>query len=73
MKRPRFFDGELLTAKDLQVEQDYQIEKRRLHNRMLHGLGVVSELAVSVDDGPSVAVCVSPGFALDASGNAWNR
>jgi|ERR1700736_6057669 hypothetical protein len=66
--RPRFFDGQLLTAKDLQAEQDYQRERRWLHNRMLHGVGVVDGLDVAVDDGSGTAVVVSPGFALDSHG-----
>ena len=69
MERLRFFEGQLLSAKDFQAEQDYQIEKRRLHNRMLHGVGVVNGLAVSVDDGTGTVVLISPGFALDCSGS----
>src|SRR5438132_14288438 len=69
MERVRFFDGQFLTAKDFQAEQDYHIEKRRFHNRMLHGVGVVDGLAVSVDEGPGAVVLVSPGFALDRYGN----
>jgi hypothetical protein len=69
MQRLRFFDGQLLTAKDFQTEQTYQIEKRRLHNRMLHGVGIVHGLAVSVEDGPRAAVVVSPGLAIDRIGN----
>src|SRR5882724_1243746 len=68
MERPRFFDGQLLTAKDLRAEQQYHMEKRQLHNRMLHGVGVVAGLAVSVDDGSGTGVLVSPGFALDRLG-----
>jgi hypothetical protein len=69
MQRLRFFDGQFLTAKDFQAEQQYHIEKRRLHNRMLHGFGVVDGLAVSVEDGPGTAVLVSPGLAIDRIGN----
>src|SRR5437588_12500621 len=69
MQRLRFFDGQLLTANDLQAEQSYHIEKRRLHNRRLHGVGVVDGLTVSVDDGAGTVVIVSPGFALDNHGN----
>jgi hypothetical protein len=39
----------LLTADDLQREQDYHRDKARLHNRFLHGWGVVAGLTVSVD------------------------
>jgi hypothetical protein len=69
MKRLRFFDGQLLTAQDFQAEQEYQLEKRRLHNRLLHGIGVVSGLVVSIDDGSGTSVLVSPGLALDGHGN----
>src|ERR1700682_1496595 len=67
MERLRYFDGQMLTAKDFQAEQDYQIEKRRLHNRRLHGVGVVDGLAVSVN-APGTVVLVSPGLALDCYG-----
>jgi hypothetical protein len=69
MTRVQFFEGQLLTASDLEAEQTYQMEKRRLHNRMLHGVGVVDGLAVSVEDLPSAAAIVSPGLALDCYGN----
>ena len=69
MERVRFFDGQLLTATDFEAEQRYHLEKRRLHNRMLHRFGVVDGLGVSVPDGAEAAVIVSPGFALDRRGN----
>jgi len=46
-ERPRFYDGRLLTAADLEDEQDYFREKIRLHNRLSHGWGVVTGLKVS--------------------------
>jgi hypothetical protein len=63
MERVRFFDGQLLTAADFEAEQKYHLEKRRLHNRMLHGFGVVDGLRVSVAGGTDATVVVSPGFA----------
>jgi hypothetical protein len=65
-ERPRFFSGKLLTAEDLQGEQDYHRNKARLHNRFLHGWGVVDGLSASINSGEIV---VSPGFALDCEGN----
>jgi hypothetical protein len=65
-ERPRFFAGKLLTAEDLDREQRYHMEKRRLLNRMLQGTGVVSGLEVVPHDAD--AVTVGPGFALDALG-----
>ncbi len=44
------------------------MEKRRLHNRMLHGVGVADGLAVSMD-GSGTAALISPGLALDPRGN----
>jgi len=66
LERPHFFTGKLLTAEDLQREQEYHRHKARLHNRFLHGSGVVSGLRVSLDRG---AVVVAPGLALDCAGN----
>jgi hypothetical protein len=66
-ERPRFFAGTLFTADDLQTEQDYFRGKLRLHNRFMHGWGIVTGLGVSVDQGTTVVV--SPGLALDCAGN----
>ncbi|HEV7684273.1 MAG TPA: hypothetical protein VGO68_19325 [Pyrinomonadaceae bacterium] len=65
-RRPHFFNGRLLTAADLDLEQQYHREKSKLHNRSLHGFGIVSGLKVSVDAGQIV---VEPGIALDCEGN----
>lgn len=71
LKRPNFYDGKLLTANDLRAEQEYQREKQWLHNRMLHGYGVVVGLEVGVQENAdgSTQVIVSPGYALDG----WGR
>jgi hypothetical protein len=66
LERPHFFDGRLLTAEDLRREQEYHRDRSRLHNRFVHGWGVVSGLRVSLDRGE---VVVSPGVALDCAGN----
>ena len=65
-ERPRYVAGKLLTADDLELEQRYHIERRRLLNRMLHGAGVVSGLTVVGGTGGTVTV--EPGFALDPQG-----
>lgn len=65
-RRPHFFTGKLLTVADLDLEQQYHREKAKLHNRSLHGFGIVSGLKVSVDAGQIV---VEPGLALDCDGN----
>jgi hypothetical protein len=39
--RLKYFYGQMLSAQDFQTEQDFFREKLRLHNRCLHGYGVV--------------------------------
>ena len=48
MQRPRYFDGQLLTQAELTCDQAYVMAKNRLHNRYLHGWGVVCGLRVLV-------------------------
>ncbi|MEP6741462.1 MAG: hypothetical protein ABJB61_03110 [bacterium] len=64
--RLRFFNGRLLTAHDFKLEQDYFRGKQKLHNRALHGFGIVSGLKVTVQSGKIV---VTAGLALDCEGN----
>lgn len=66
--RPRFFAGQLLTDTELTALSAYTIEKNRLHNRYLHGAGVVCGMAVECD-GCGPGVIVQPGYALDQLGN----
>jgi hypothetical protein len=65
-ERINFFHGRLLTEKDFTTEQQYFIQKQRNHNRYLHGWGVVSRLAVTVQ---GTTVVVDPGVAIDGEGN----
>jgi hypothetical protein len=65
-ERPRYFEGQLLTAEDLRDEQDYWVRKHRLQNLALHGSGVVCGLAVTPQG--RGAVTVAPGIAIDGLG-----
>ena len=65
-KRLRYFTGQMLTTENFQLEQQYFREKSKLHNRSLHGFGIVSGLKVTTNAGQIV---VEPGFALDCEGN----
>ena len=65
-ERLRFFAGRLLTAADFSFEQEYFRGKLKLHNRALHGFGIVSGLNVTVQSGK---VIVTAGLALDCEGN----
>lgn len=74
IQRPRFFNGQLLTDVDLKTGLDYVIEKNKLHNRYLHGWGVVCGLKVKCypccqGHGSSGKVVVEPGYAIDCCGN----
>ena len=67
--RPRFFPGQLLVDGDLQLLTDYSATKGRLHNRFLHGSGVVCGLPVRCHPCGGGKVVVEPGMALDCCGN----
>lgn len=66
--RPRFFAGQILTDDDLNRLEQYVIDKNRLHNRYLHGTGVVCGLIVSCNP-CSDRVQVSSGYALSPCGD----
>lgn len=68
-KRARYFHGMLMTDRDFTEEQEYQIEKRKLHNRMLHGWGVVCGLKITAFNPAGNSVIIEKGLALDCNGN----
>ena len=67
-RRLKYFHGMLLDEKDFREEQDYHAKKRRLLNRMLHGSGVVCGLELRGRKNKQ-SIQVTPGLALDCSGN----
>lgn len=79
LSRLRYFHGQPLGALDLRREQAYHRERARMHNRLLHGWGIVCGLEVLVapredprecDDDPTLAeVVVLPGAAIDCRGD----
>lgn len=68
LERPRYFAGQLLTEAELNSEQAYVIAKNKLHNRYLHGWGVVCGLQVVCHDCDGW-VTVKQGYAIDPCGN----
>ncbi len=66
IKRVRYFDGLYLKEEEFKLDQDYHIRMRRLHNRHLHGYGIVWGLAVE-NGGSTGAVVIRPGMAIDKS------
>lgn len=65
-ERNNYYYGKLLTSKDFQSEQGYMNDKRRLINRMLHGVGIVYGLDVVAADDSSIIL--QSGMALDSGG-----
>ena len=66
--RPRFFAGQLLTEEDLNRLENYIVGKNKLHNRYLHGWGVVCGLEVSCHQCKGF-VTVRSGYALSPCGD----
>ena len=64
--RPRYFEGMILSAEDFQTEQEYHCNKRRMHNRCLHGSRVACGLEVELHRNK---VYIQAGMALDCKGN----
>jgi hypothetical protein len=58
----------LLTEADLNNEQSYWLAKSRLHNRYLHGWGVVCGMQVVCNECDGW-VTIKPGYAIDPCGN----
>jgi hypothetical protein len=53
-RRRRYQYGQLLGVADFEAEQSYHREKMRLHNRCLHGYGVICGLLVCPADDPKL-------------------
>ncbi|MEK1894662.1 MAG: hypothetical protein AAAB20_15540 [Rhizobium sp.] len=66
-EQPLFAPGQVLSAADLSSLETYVKGKNRLHNRYLHGWGVVCGLEVVCDDCEG-SVTVRSGYAIDPCG-----
>jgi hypothetical protein len=70
-ERNRYFTGKYMTARDFSGEQHYFLGRHRLHNRLLHGWGVVCGLRVEPHPRPECAerwVMVRRGIGIDCCG-----
>jgi hypothetical protein len=70
-ERNRYFTGKYMAARDFLGEQEYFLSRHRLHNRVLHGWGVVCGLRVVPHPDKDCSkrwVVVKPGIALDCCG-----
>lgn len=70
LDRNRYFTGKYMRARDFAADQDYFLDRHRLHNRLLHGWGIVCGLEVSSEkrSGCPVEIVVEPGIAIDCCG-----
>ncbi len=72
-KRINFFKGFLTTEKDWNDAERYHIDKRKLHNKLLHSPGIVygyaTDLKVTARARGDLSVEVQPGYAIDGQGN----
>ncbi|HVQ37575.1 MAG TPA: hypothetical protein VMS31_08580 [Pyrinomonadaceae bacterium] len=71
MERNRYFTGKFMASRDFADEQTYFLTRHRLHNRLLHGWGIVCGLKVSHhprQDCKKRWVVVQSGIALDCCG-----
>lgn len=66
-KRMNYFDRQFLRAADFKVEQEYHLQRHRLHNKLLHTPGVAKDLQVSGIAGTNT-LTVAPGIAIDVEG-----
>jgi len=66
IKRLKYFDHQFLREQDFTAEQAYHITMRRLHNRAVHGWGVVEGLEVHKKS--ERGIVVEPGIAIDGQG-----
>lgn len=65
--RVRFFNGQLLTAEDFDLQTEYLRKHNREHNIHLHGEGVIWGLGVRKAEGWKMIV--EKGAAIDCHGN----
>jgi hypothetical protein len=72
-KRINFFRGFMTTEQDWNDAEHYHIEKRKLHNRVLHAPGVIPHhlggFRVSARGKGELAVEIASGYAIDGDGN----
>jgi hypothetical protein len=70
-RRIHFFKGFFTHAEDWQAAQAYRNAKHQLHNRSMHGWGIVSGFLKNLEVGVSAdgtAFIIEPGLAIDRDG-----
>lgn len=72
LARNTWYQGKLLTERDLTDEQRYVLGKITRHNQYLHGSGIICGLTVLPHPNPACRaeyVVVEPGYAVDCCGH----
>jgi hypothetical protein len=71
--RLNHFHGLRLESEDFETGEKYHVDKRKLHNKVCHGRGVIprfsGQLKVTGRKRGDLSVEVMPGYAIDADGN----
>jgi len=60
-----YYDHQFLGAADFKAEQDYHVNMRRMHNKLLHTWGILDGLEVTAT---GTTVSVATGRAIDSDG-----
>ena len=71
VERNHFFDGKFMRERDFAADTEYLLDHHRLHNRLLHGWGIVCGLDIERHPRPECAqgwILVTSGLALDCHG-----
>lgn len=66
-ERNRYFSGKYMAPRDFAADPDHLLGRHRLHNRLLHGWGIVTGLRVRRHTRPD-CVRVRAGIAVDSLG-----
>jgi len=69
-KRIAAMDGMAVTAEVWEEAHAYHRDRRRIHDLLSHGMGVVAGLEVIASDPPDSSLYVLPGIAVDSSGES---
>ena len=69
-EKNQFFQGKLMTARDMQAEQEYHAERLHMLNRFSTGRGILygTEISSVEETETELKVTVEPGVVLDAYG-----
>lgn len=70
-QRNRYFMGKYMAARDFRLDQDYFLGRGHLHNRMLHGWGIVCGLRIEHHERQECRsrwVVIRAGIAIDCYG-----